>query len=266
MAARPLPLLSALEVRALAVLVEKERTVPDTYPLTLNALTAGCNQKTSRYPLINAMEAEVQAAVDALKRCSLVIESSGGRVMRYAQNLKRVLEVPSQSVALLATLALRGPQTAGELRINCDRLNRFSDVSAVEGFLHEMADRPAGALVTELARQPGARETRWIHLLSGPPPEEAGEAGSAGRAVPTTPTGTIGTAGATGSRTETGAGARPASDLSAPNVASLNLRIAALEDEVALLRSTVEQLCGELGLASTATPATDPHAECEAGG
>src|SRR6185503_18357160 len=80
-----------------------------------------------------------------------------------------VLQVPAQSAALLAVLMLRGPQTAGELRINCDRLHKFTDISAVEGFLHELAARPAGALVMELPRQPGSRENRWAHLLSGAP-------------------------------------------------------------------------------------------------
>jgi hypothetical protein len=89
--------------------------------------------------------------------------------MRYAHNIERVLDVPAQAVALLATLMLRGPQTVGELRINSDRLHRFADGSAVEAFLHELAARGAGALVAELPRQPGARENRWTHLLSGTP-------------------------------------------------------------------------------------------------
>ncbi|TMH63042.1 MAG: DUF480 domain-containing protein [Betaproteobacteria bacterium] len=164
-----LPALSLLEARVLGVLVEKQRTVPDTYPLTLNALAAGCSQKTSRDPVLSVTEAEVQATVDRLRSLSLVEESSGGRVMRYAHNIERVLDVPAQAVALLATLMLRGPQTVGELRINSDRLHRFADGSAVEAFLHELAGRGAGALVAELPRQPGARENRWTHLLSGAP-------------------------------------------------------------------------------------------------
>ena len=164
-----LPALSLLETRVLGVLVEKQRTVPDTYPLTLNALVAGCSQKTSRDPVMTVKEVEVQATVDRLRLLSLVVESSGERVMRYAHNIERVLDVPSQAVALLATLMLRGPQTVGELRINSDRLHRFADGSAVEAFLHELAGRGAGALVAELPRQPGARENRWAHLLSGAP-------------------------------------------------------------------------------------------------
>ena len=155
MTASPLPALSLLETRVLGVLVEKQHTVPDTYPLTLNALVAGCNQKTSRHPILEATEAEVQAALDHLKSHSLVVESSGGRVMRYAHNVGRVLALPAQSVALLAALFLRGPQTVGELRIGTERLHRFGDLSAVQGFLEELAERPAGALVRELPRAPG---------------------------------------------------------------------------------------------------------------
>ena len=171
-----LPALSLLETRVLGVLVEKQHTVPDTYPLTLNALTSGCNQKTSRDPVLEATEAEVQAVVDRLKGLSLVVESSGGRVMRYAHNVGRVLGVPAQAVALLTVIMLRGPQTVGELRIHSERLHRFADISSVEAFLEELAHREAGPLVVELARQPGARETRWAHLLSGAPAPSHGGA------------------------------------------------------------------------------------------
>ena len=165
--------LTLLETRVLGTLVEKQHTVPDTYPLTLNALVSGCNQKTSRSPVMAATDNEVQASLDSLKRRNLVIESSGSRVARYAHNFDAVLKVPSQSVAILTVLMLRGPQTAGELRINCERLHSFSDISAVQGFLDELAARPAGALVAELPRLPGARENRWAHLLSGSPRVEA---------------------------------------------------------------------------------------------
>src|SRR5438094_8700459 len=167
--ANPLPTLSLLETRVLGTLVEKQHTVPDTYPLTLNALVSGCNQKSSRLPVMEVAEAEVQAALDSLRSANLVIESSGGRVARYSHNLERVLQVPSQAAALLTVLMLRGPQTVGELRINSERLHRFADASAVEAFLDELANRSAGALVAELPRQPGMRENRWIHLLSGTP-------------------------------------------------------------------------------------------------
>jgi uncharacterized protein YceH (UPF0502 family) len=160
------PVLSLLESRVLGVLVEKQHTVPDSYPLTLNALVSGCNQKTSRDPVIEASEGEVQGAIDRLKSLSMVMESSGGRVMRYSQNAGKALGLPPQSIALLTALFLRGPQTAGELRINSERLHKFGDILAVEGFLNELAEK---GMVRELARQPGARETRWAHLLSGEP-------------------------------------------------------------------------------------------------
>src|SRR6516162_7345990 len=165
-----LRVLSLLEARVLGVLVEKERTVPDSYPLTLNALVAGCNQKSSRDPVLNAAETDVQAAVDGLKSMLLAIERSGGRVARYAHNVERMMNVPQQAAALLAVLMLRGPQTAGELRINCERLHCFADIPEVEALLNELAERPEGALVAELPRQPGSRENRWMHLLSGAPP------------------------------------------------------------------------------------------------
>ncbi len=163
------PVLSPLETRVLGVLVEKEHTVPDIYPLSLNALTSGCNQKNNRDPLMNAKEVEVQAAIDRLKPLMFVIESSGSRVMRYSQNVGRVLRISSEAVALLATLWLRGPQTAAELRAASERLHRFADVSSVEGFLEQLSTRgeeAGGPLVKLLPRAPGSREPRWVHLLS----------------------------------------------------------------------------------------------------
>ena len=169
----PNPELSLIETRVLGTLYEKQHTVPDSYPLSLNALVSGCNQKSSRSPVMEVTESEVQATLDALKGRNLVMETSGSRVARYSHNIERVLQIPSQSVAILTSLMLRGPQTAGELRISCERLHSFADISAVEGFLEELAARPAGALVVKLARQPGSRESRWAHLLSGAPSQEA---------------------------------------------------------------------------------------------
>ena len=158
--------LTPLEARVLGVLVEKQHTVPDSYPLSANALTLGSNQKTARMPVIEATEAEVMTAVDGLKSLSLVFEGSGSRVTKFEHNMPRVLALPSQSVALLTVLMLRGPQTAAELRLNCERLHRFADISSVEGFLEELAakDPPKVRL---LQRAPGAREARWAHLLCG---------------------------------------------------------------------------------------------------
>ena len=162
--------LSLLESRVLGVLIEKAHTVPDSYPLSLNALTLGCNQKTARDPVLAATDAEVQGAVDALKTLNLAFESSGSRVARYEHNMGRAMALPSQSVALLAVLMLRGPQTGAELRTNCERLHRFADLSSVDGFLAELAERApekGGPLVLKLPRAPGAREARWAQLLCG---------------------------------------------------------------------------------------------------
>jgi uncharacterized protein YceH (UPF0502 family) len=163
--ARPL---TAAEARVLGVLVEKQATVPDTYPLSLNALTAGCNQKTARDPVMAVTDAEALQALDALRALSLVIESSGSRVSRYEHNVARTWALPGAAVALLAVLMLRGPQTAAELRANCERLHRFADISAVEGFLDELQGK-APPYVRKLSRAPGAREARWAHLLCGEP-------------------------------------------------------------------------------------------------
>jgi uncharacterized protein YceH (UPF0502 family) len=151
--------LTPLEARVLGVLVEKQATVPDTYPLSLNALAAGCNQKTARWPVIEASDAEVQTAVDGLKALSLVFEGSGSRVVRYEHNMARVLGLPGAGVALLAVLMLRGPQTTAELRQHSERLHRFADLSSVEGFLDELATKEP-ARVVKLARAPGASAVR----------------------------------------------------------------------------------------------------------
>lgn len=159
--------LTPLEARVLAVLVEKESTVPDSYPLSANALTAGCNQKTARDPVMDVGEAEVLATVEELKSLSLVNTVSGSRVLRYEHNFARALSVPGAAMALLAQLMLRGPQTAAELRQNTERLHRFADVSSVDGFLEELAAREPPFAV-KLPKAPGAREARWAHLLCGP--------------------------------------------------------------------------------------------------
>src|SRR3954468_14124834 len=106
--------LSLIETRVLGTLYEKQHTVPDSYPLTLNGLVSGCNQKTSRTPVMEVTEAQVASALDSLKSANLVIETSGGRAARYSHNIERVLQVPSQSIAILTVLMLRGPQTVGE--------------------------------------------------------------------------------------------------------------------------------------------------------
>jgi hypothetical protein len=219
-----LPILSLLETRVLGVLAEKQRTVPDSYPLTLNSLVSGCNQKSSRDPVIEASESEVLVALDSLRGLSLIVESSGGRASRYAHNIERVLHIPTQSTALLALLMLRGPQTAGELRLNCERLHKFTDISSVESFLAELAERAAGGLVVELPRQPGARENRWMHLLSGAPAIEE--------------------------RVSAAASAASSGDVTVGEIAALKANVAKLEAEVSELRTMLGKLYAELGIAA----------------
>lgn len=206
-------ILAPLAIRVLGTLVEKQRTVPDTYPLSLNALAAGCNQKTSRNPVMEASEADLLLALESLKDYGLVSEVSGSRVPRFAHAFEKTLGVPTQATALLTVLMLRGPQTAGELRLNCERLHRFADISSVEAFLEELAGRPQGELVVELPRLPGARENRWMHLLGGMPEIDASPSRSA--------------AAASG------------------EMAALHLRVDQLEAEVARLREAVAQLLTE---------------------
>ena len=217
--------LSLLEARVLGVLIEKAQTVPDSYPLSLNSLTLGCNQKTAREPVLNALEGEVQETVVALKALHLVFDASGSRVTRYEHNAGGTLALPSQSVALLATLVLRGPQTVSELRTASERLHRFADLSSVEGFLDELAGRPeekGGALVVKLPRAPGAREPRWAHLLSGPVDVSA---------MPVA--------------------ADSADFVAASEIAALKAQQGAMQTELAELRDLVERLCAELGMART---------------
>jgi uncharacterized protein YceH (UPF0502 family) len=213
--------LTPLEARVLGVLVEKQHTVPDTYPLSLNALVAGCNQKTARAPVIEATDSEVLTAADGLKSLSLVFEGGGSRVVKFEHNMGRVLGVPSQSVALLAVLMLRGPQTAAELRLNCERLHRFADISSVEGFLDELAAK-APARVVKLPRAPGEREARWAHLLCGEPAAEPPRAGAAHDA-------------------EGGA-------VSAGELAAIKAEQTRLAAQVEALRAQVQRLSHELGL------------------
>ena len=126
---------NSIEIRVLGSLIEKQATSPESYPLTLNALVLACNQKTSREPVMTVTDAQAQEALDDLKALSLVVESHGSRVAKYEHNFQRVYGVPDQSAALLGLLMLRGPQTAGELRINAERWHRFADISSVEAFL-----------------------------------------------------------------------------------------------------------------------------------
>lgn len=211
--------LTLAEARVLGTLMEKARTVPDSYPMTLNALVAGCNQKSSREPITSFSESQVQEALDGLKRRSLAFTARGSRVDRWEHNFQRALVVPEQSAVLLGLLMLRGPQTAGELRIHSERWYRFADISSVEAFLEELRDRSddkGGPLVVQLPRTSGEREARWAHLLCGP--------------------------------VEAQAQAAPASAAAGQGAMGLAARVAGLEEEVAALRAIVTDLQEQLGL------------------
>jgi uncharacterized protein len=162
--------LTPIEARVLATLMEKARTVPDSYPLSLNALLLGCNQKTSRDPVTNITEAQTQAAIDALKAQSLVFEASFSRVPRFQHNFQRGFGVTEPQAAVLGLLMLRGPQTPGELRSNSERWYKFADIASVEDALAGLKARgedSGTALVAQLPRVVGMREQRWLHLLCG---------------------------------------------------------------------------------------------------
>ena len=220
--------LTPLEARVLGVLIEKQVMVPDTYPLSVNALVAGCNQKTARQPVIEATESDVITAVDGLKSLSLVFEGSSSRVLKFEHNTARMLNVPSQAVALLAVLMLRGPQTAAELRLSCERLHRFADVSSVEGFLEELAEK-ATPKVVKLPRAPGAREARWAHLLCGEVavPQHLAQMGAGG-----------------------GVSAGEGFDVSAGELAAIKAEQTRLASEVESLKALVLRMAQELGIAA----------------
>jgi uncharacterized protein YceH (UPF0502 family) len=198
------------EVRVLGALIEKELTTPEYYPLSLNALTNACNQKSNRDPVMSLDEAEVVRALDGLRFKQLALVSAeGGRVPKYRHALVEKLRLEPGELAVLAELLLRGPQTVGELRTRGERMHPFADLAAVEEVLEELMERTP-PLVAKLARQPGRKESRFAQLFAGEP-EVAAE------------------------------------ETAAPEAARLrvqaeNERLAALEAEVAALRAEVGEL------------------------
>jgi uncharacterized protein YceH (UPF0502 family) len=212
--------LSAHEARVLACLVEKQITTPEQYPLSLNAITNACNQKSNRDPVLELSEIEVQALIDSLSRRHLVLERSGfgSRVPKYQHRFCNtefsVLQFTPQERAIVCELLLRGPQTPGELRSRAARMAEFTDAAQVEAALEALATREGGPLVQRLAREPGRRESRYAHLFSGPIEEMA--------------------------RSES---ARSTASLANPLLEPSALeRLAALEHEVGKLREEVAQL------------------------
>jgi len=181
--------LDPAEIRVLGVLIEKAFITPDAYPLSINAITTGCNQLTAREPVMNLSEAEVQAAVDSLIARRLVSkrDQASARVAKYEHLVRLRHSLPPAEQAVLAILLLRGAQTAGELRQRCERLHRFDDVAAVDAVLEHLAEKYP-PLVTALPRAPGTKETRHVHLLGGDAAvqemaeaQAGGAAGSGGR-------------------------------------------------------------------------------------
>ena len=165
--------LSAIEQRVLGALMEKEVSTPEYYPLSLNALVAACNQKSSREPVMQLSERDVETALRSLDAMELVRSDSGSRVERYENRARTVFHLRRDETALLCLLLLRGPQTPGELRGRAERLFAFDDVTQVNAALQRMSSNGdenserIEPLVRMLARQPGSREARYAHLLTG---------------------------------------------------------------------------------------------------
>jgi len=209
---------SSIEARVIGCLIEKEITTPDQYPLSLNALTNGCNQKTNREPVLELSETAVQQAVDSLMKKYLVSDKSagyGGRVTKYKQRFCNTefgsLKFSKQELGILCVLLLRGPQTPGELRSRTNRLCDFADSAQVESTIEGLMEREDGPFIARLARAAGARESRYAHLFSGnieSAPEALG----------------------------------PEEPAAAGAGASLSQRIALLEERVADMRSELDRL------------------------
>lgn len=159
--------LNSAEVRVLGSLIEKEATTPEYYPLSLNALVNACNQKSNREPVVDYDETTVREATEGLRAKGFAIISEGGRVLKYSQRFSETLNLGRRELAVLCVLFLRGPQTLGEIRDRSERLFSFSDLTEVEGVLDRLSGTESGPLVKRLPRQPGQKEVRFAHLLSG---------------------------------------------------------------------------------------------------
>ena len=211
------------EARVIGCLIEKEITTPDQYPLSLNALTNACNQKTNREPVLELSESEVQQSVDSLMKKHFVSDKSagyGGRVTKYKHRFCNTefgsLKFTKQELGIICVMLLRGPQTPGELRSRTNRLCEFADAEEVEAALRGLMSREDGPFIARLPRAPGARESRYAHLFSG-------SIESAAEPEAVQPTGVAG-------------------DPSAPASATLSQRVAALEEIVADLRAKIDAL------------------------
>jgi uncharacterized protein len=211
--------LDSLEARVIGCLIEKQITTPDQYPLSLNALVSACNQKSNRDPVMSLDEPTVQRTLDALSRRHLILERSGfgSRVPKYQHLFCNTeygsLKFSPQELAIVCELLLRGPQTAGELRTRAARMASFASTADVETALQNLIEREGAPLVTRLAREPGRRELRFMHLFGGEPPPQniSSDAATEGEVQPIQPD-------------------------------TLATRVARLEEEVRLLREELEAL------------------------
>jgi len=160
------PLLHPVEVRVLGALLEKEITTPEYYPLSLNALVNACNQKSNRDPAVNFDESTVEQALHSLRDKGLLlsITGAGSRVQKYAHRFSEKLNLGRPELAILCELMLRGPQTLGELRTRAERMHAFDDLEQVQSVIDRLPE-----LIVKLERRPGEKESRFAHLLSGPP-------------------------------------------------------------------------------------------------
>ena len=222
----------AAEIRVLGCLIEKQRTTPDVYPLTLNSLRLACNQSTNRDPVVNYDEGEIRGALDRLvhRKWATLASWSNRRAMKYRHTLDRTLGLDQAEVALLCVLMLRGPQTPGELRARSDRLHSFGGAAEHEEVLRRLSER---RLVERLGRRPGQREERYRQLLGAVGYEEEA-APAAPPAVPAS---------------EPPPAAAPAAAPPAPPPPAhgLDERVERLEREVAELRAGLSSLRDELG-------------------
>jgi uncharacterized protein YceH (UPF0502 family) len=212
--------LTAMEARVLGALIEKEVTTPEYYPLSLNALLAACNQKSSRDPVMTLTEDEVRSALRSLEDADLVAVDHGSRVQRYEHRARTVYQLRRDETALMALLLLRGPQTPGELRSRSDRMHTFDGLDSVVSALQRMCaptEQRTDAIAMLLPRQPGSKEQRYAHTLGDP-----AELAAAAAATP--------------------------APLQTASGTALSDRVTQLEAEVAALKTTLESLMENLGV------------------
>jgi uncharacterized protein YceH (UPF0502 family) len=178
--------LNAVEARVLGSLIEKDITTPDYYPLTLNALTNACNQSSNREPVVSYGEAEVTRGLDGLreKKLAFMFQGADSRVAKFGHRIAETFELARPETAVLCVLLLRGAQTPGELRARTGRMHEFPSLEATEASLQSLIGRSPQPLAVRLARQPGMKEQRYAHLLSGEPAVPVPSSGGAEPAAP----------------------------------------------------------------------------------